>query len=42
MPVFALVVCSALCFDEDDRRMIHDEICVRFEYRCTAHGVILV
>jgi len=42
MPVFALAVCSALCFDEDDKRMIQDEICVKFEYRYTAHAVILV
>ena len=32
VPVFALLVFSALCFSEQDRRMIHKEICVKFGY----------
>jgi len=31
MFVFALMVCSALCFDEKDKRMIRHEI-VKFGY----------
>ena len=32
--VCAIIVCSALCFDEDDKRMICHEITNKFGYRC--------
>ena len=32
--VCAITVCSALCFDEDDKRMICHEITNKFGYRC--------
>eukprot|EP01043_Picozoa_sp_COSAG02_P050288 COSAG02_NODE_5153_length_4586_cov_4.246490_3_plen_103_part_00 len=34
MLVCATIVCSALCFDEDDKRMICHEILNKFGYRC--------
>ena len=34
MLVCASIVCSALCFDEDDKRMICHEIINKFGYRC--------
>ena len=32
--VDAIIVCSALCFDEDDKQMICHEITNKFGYRC--------
>ena len=33
MLICAIIVCSALCFDEDDKRMICHEITNKFGYR---------